>query len=67
MGSTVHIDNKNEDILILVEGTTQWLDDIIWTGEAIYPTNFTHVNKRFVLTLHYNESNSFLFVNTAKI
>ena len=67
MSSTVHIDNKNEDILILVEGTTQWLDDTTLTAEAIYPTNFTHVNKRFVLTLHYNESNSFLFVNTAKI
>ena len=67
MSSTVHIDNKNEDILILGEGTMQWLDDTTLTAEAIYPINFTHANKRFVLTLHYNESCSFLFVNTAKI
>ena len=33
----------------------------------MYPINFTQPNKRFVLSLHYNECNSFLFVNAAKI
>ena len=32
-----------------------------------YPINFKRLNKRFVLSLHYNRSNSFLFVNTTKI
>ena len=36
--SSVHIDNKNKDILILGEEPTQGLDD---TAEAIYPINFT--------------------------
>ena len=31
--------------------------------EAKYPINFTHSVKRFVLSPHYNESNSLLFVN----
>ena len=29
--------------------------------------NFTQPNKRFMLSLHYNGSNSILFVNTTKV
>ena len=34
MSSSVHVDNKGKDILILGEGPTQGLDDIILTTEA---------------------------------
>ena len=67
MGSSIHIDNKNKDVLILGEGPIQALDDTILTAEAIYPINFTQSNKRFVLSLHCRGSNSFLFVNATKI
>ena len=67
MSSSVHIDNKNKDVLIFGEGQTQGLDDTTLTAEAIYPINFSQPNKRFVLSLHYNGSNSFLFVNATKI
>ena len=40
MSSLLHVDKKNEDILILGEGRTQGLDDITLTSEAIYPINF---------------------------
>ena len=66
MNSSMHIDNKNKDILILDEGPTQRLADITSTAEAKYPINFTQLGKRFVLSLHYNGSNSFLFVNATK-
>ena len=46
---------------------TQGLDDAILTAEAIFAINFTQPNKRFVLSPHYNGSNSFLFVNATKI
>ena len=36
MISSVHIDNKNRDMLILGEGPTQKLDDATLTAEAIY-------------------------------
>ena len=36
------------------------------TAKAKYPTNFTQPRKTFTLSLHYNESNSFLFVNAKK-
>ena len=63
MSSSVHIDNKGKDILIPGEGPTQGLDDTKLTVEAKYPINFTQSGKRFVLSLQYNGSNSFLFVN----
>ena len=49
MSSFVHVDNKGKDTLILVEGTTQGLDDATLTAEAKYPINFTQSGKRFVL------------------
>ena len=54
MSSSVHIDNKYKDILILGEGPPQGLDDNTLTAEAKYPINFTQPNKIFVSSLHYN-------------
>ena len=67
MSSSLHIDKKNKDIWILVGGPTQGLDDITLMAEAKYFVNFTQPRKRFVLSLRYNGSNSFLFVNATKI
>ena len=67
MSPSVHIDNKNKDILILGEGLTQGLDDTTLTAEAKYPINFTQPRKRFVLSLHCNGSNCSLFVNPTEI
>ena len=67
MSSSINVDNKNKNILILCEGPTEGLDDTTLTAEAKYPINFTQPNKRFVLSLHYNGSNSFLFVNATKV
>ena len=67
MSSSVHVDNKGKDILILGEGPTQGLNDTKFPAEAKYPINFTQSGKRFVLSLHYNGSNSFLFVNSTKV
>ena len=67
MSSFVHIDNKIKDILILGEEPKQELDDTILTAEAISPINSTKPNKRFVLSLHCNGSNRFLFVNATEV
>ena len=65
--SSVHIDGRNIYSLILGEGPTQDLDDATITVEAKYSINFTESGKGFALCLHYNRSNSFLFVNAVKI
>ena len=57
MSSSVHIDNKNKDILILGEGLTQGLNDTTSTALWKYLVNFIRSGKRFVLSLHYNGSN----------
>ena len=62
----VHVDNKGKDILILGEVLTQGLDDTTLTAEVKYPINFTESGKIFLISLHYNGSNSFLFVNATK-
>ena len=62
----MHVDNKGKEILILGERPTQGLNRLL-TAEAKYPINFTQSSKRFVLSLHYNRSNSFLFVNATKV
>ena len=67
MSPSVRVANKEKDILILGEGPTQRLDDSTLKAEAKYLTNFTQSGKTFVLSLHYNGSNSFLFVNAAKV
>ena len=66
MSSFVHVDNKNKNIFILCEEPTQGVDDTL-TVEVKYPINFTQSGRRFVLSLHYNGSNSFLFINATKI
>ena len=67
MSSSPHIDNRGKDILILSKGPIQSLDGTKFTAEALYPINFTQLGKRFALSLHYNGSNNFLFVNATKI
>ena len=58
MSSSVHVDNKIKD---------NGLDDATLTRKNIPCISFTQSNKRFVLRLHHNGSNNFLFVNTTKI
>ena len=45
----------------------QEIDDIRLISKAMYLISFAQPNKRFISSLHYNESNSFLFFNTTKI
>ena len=67
MSSSVNVDNKKKDIVILGEGPTQWLDGTTLTSEKKYSINFTENNKKFCLSLHYNGANSYLFVNGTEI
>ena len=62
MSSSVNAADKNKDIFI-----QKGLDATILTAEAKNPINFIQPTKRFVLSLHYNGSNSVLFVNATKI
>ena len=66
MSSSSHIDNQKKDILVLGKGPTQGLKHTL-TAEKMYSINFRVVRKFFCLSLHYNGTNSYLFVNGTEI
>ena len=58
---------RKKNILALGEGPRQGLDDTALTAGAKYSIIFSRSQRKFCLSLHYNGSNSFLFVNATKI
>ena len=67
MDSSSFSDNKGKDFLILGKGPTQGLGEYSLSAEKMYSINFTKVNTKFCLSLHYNRDNSYLFVNGTEI
>ena len=62
MSFSTHIDNKKKDLLVLGKGPKQGLEHTL-TAEKMYSINFTVTKKKFCLSLHYNGTNSYFFVN----
>ena len=67
MSSSIHSTNKTKNILVLGKDFVQGLDDTTIYAEKLYSINFTKANTKFCLSLHYNGSNSYLFVNGTEI
>ena len=61
--SVVHSNNKANNIFIMGDGFAQGINDTTSYAEKIYSKNFSAVNEKFALSLHYNGDNSYLFVN----
>ena len=66
MSLSVHINNEGKDILILGKGPTKELNHNL-AAEIQYSINFTRPDIKFCVSLHFNDGNSFLFVNATKI
>ena len=67
MNSSINVDNKGKDILILGIGLMQGLGEHSLTAEKMYSINFSRGAKNFCLSLHYNGANSYLFLNGTEI
>ena len=61
--SVIHSNNKTNNIYIMGDGFVQGIADTTLYAEKIYSQNFTQPSKKFVLSLHYNRDDSYLFVN----
>ena len=61
--SLVHANNKANNIYVMGDLFVQGINDTALYAEKLYSQNFTAVNKKFILSLHYNGDNSYLFVN----
>ena len=60
MSSSVHVDNKKKEILILEKDPTQGLEHTL-TAEKTDSINFTVTKKEFCISLHYSGANSYLW------
>ena len=63
MSFSIHATNGANNIYLMGEGLTQGIHDTTIYVEKNYYRNFTDPGKKFVLSLHYNGDNSYLFVN----
>ena len=63
MSSSVHATNRANHIYLMGTGLTQGINDTTIYAEKNFYRNFTDFGKKFVLSLHYNGDNSYLFVN----
>ena len=61
--SLVHKNNKANNIYVMGDLFVQGINDTTLYAEKRYSQNFTAVNKKFVLSLHYNGDYSYLFIN----
>ena len=55
--------NKANNIYVMRDLSVQGINDTTLYAENLYSQNFTQPTKKFVLRLHYNRENSYLFVN----
>ena len=60
--SLAHANNKVNNIFIMGDGFVQGINDMTLYAEKIYSQNFTQPNKKFVLSLHYNDNDIYLLM-----
>ena len=63
MSFSVHATNRANHIYLMGTGLTQGINDTTIYAEKNFYRNFTDFSKKFVLSLHYNGDDSYLFVN----
>ena len=63
MSFSTHKTNKANNINVMGELFVQGINDTILYAEKKFYRNFTDTGKKFLLSLHYNGDNSYLFVN----
>ena len=63
MSFSVHATNRANHIYLMGTGLSQGINDTKIYAEKNFYRNFTDFGKKFVLSLHYNGDNSYLFVN----
>ena len=61
--SLVHANSKANNIYIMGDLFVQGSNDTTLYADKVYSQNFTQPSKKFVLGLHYNGDDSYLFVN----
>ena len=61
--SSIHATNRANNIYVIGKESIQGINDTIIYAEKLFHNNFTEFGVKFVLSLHYNGDNSYLFTN----
>ena len=65
--SSSHADNRKNNFLVLGEGPTFGINGSSGSPEKNFSINFSKLNTKLCLSLHYNANNSYFFVNGKEI
>ena len=63
MNFSIHTTNRVNNIYVMGTGLTQGINDTMLYAEKNFYRNFTDFGKKFILSLHYNGDDSYLFIN----
>ena len=63
MSFSKHANNKANNIYVMGKDYIQKINNTTIHAEKMFYRNFTDPSHKFVLSLHYNDENSYLFVN----
>ena len=63
MTSSIHATNRANDIYVMGREFIQGINDTTIYAEKLFHNNFTELGEIFVLSLHYNGDNSYLFAH----
>ena len=61
--SSSHTDNRKNNFLVLGEGPTSGINNTIGAAEKKISFNFSKANTKFCLISHYNDGESYSYVN----
>ena len=62
MSFSKHANNKANKIYVMGKDYITKINDTTIYAEKMFYRNFTEPDKKFILSLHYNGDNSYLFV-----
>ena len=63
MSFSYYVNNRLNNVYVLGKDFIQGINGTTLYAEKMYKTDFTEQNRNFVLSLHYNGDDSYLFVN----
>ena len=63
MSCSIHATNRANSIYVMGKNFIQGINDTTIYAEKLFHNNFTELGLKFVLRLHYNGDNSYLFAN----
>ena len=67
LSNSIHSSNKTQNIFVLGKDFIQIINNTTIFAENMYSPNFTLDDKIICLSLHYNNDNSYLFVNGKEV